>query len=169
MKLSFKISILLFAALLIACGNPFAPAKTDGITGETILGDQTTVEGVFANFKYAYVFKDTLVYGNLLHEDFNFVFRDYEEGIDKTWGRAEDMITTHKMFNGTNNLDLIWNDIVSSYGDSLVKDISRSFNLTIVRTNSDVFNVYGRVNFRLKRESPEKDWKIINWRDESNY
>jgi len=33
----------------------------------------------------------------------------------------------------------------------------------------DIVRVQGRVNLQLKRNSTEEDWKILRWRDESNY
>ncbi len=161
--------ILIFFISITSCNNPFAPGLAKDGSGQSILGDQTTIEGVFQNFRYSYIFKDTVVYGNLLHDDFNFVYRDYDRGIDVSWGRDEDMISTYGLFQGTQNLDLIWNDIVLEIGDSTLKDISRSFNLTVMFSASDVIRVQGRASFRLKRNSGADIWKIIQWRDESNY
>lgn len=166
----FSIAVFIILLMNIAgCNNPFAPRISDDMSSNSILGDQKTVQGVFQNFRYSYVFKDTVVYGNLLQDDFTFVYRDYERGVDVSWGREEDMISTFGMFQGTQNLDLIWNDIVLEIGDSLLKDISRSFNLTVMFSASDVIRVQGRASFRLKRESSDNIWKIIQWRDESNY
>lgn len=166
----FLIAVLIVILINIsACTNPFAPKLAEDGSENSILGDQTTIEGVFQNFRYSYIFKDTVVYGNLLHDDFTFVYRDYERGVDVSWGRDEDMISTYGLFQGTQNLDLIWNDIVLEIGDSLLKDISRSFNLTVMFSASDVIRVQGRASFRLKRNTSDEVWKILQWRDESNY
>lgn len=166
----FLIAVLIAILFNVsACTNPFAPKLAKDGSENSILGDQKTIDGVFQNFRYSYIFKDTVVYGNLLHDDFTFVYRDYERGVDVSWGRDEDMLSTYGLFQGTQNLDLIWNDIVLEIGDSLLKDISRSFNLTVMFSASDVIRVQGRASFRLKRNTSDEVWKILQWRDESNY
>ncbi len=155
--------------MLLGCTNPFAPKLADIDNHNNILGDQTKIEGVFKNFRYAYIFKDTLVYGNLLADDFRFTFRNYEKGVDESWGRQEDMLTTSRLFMATQNIDLVWNDINLEIGDSLTKDISRGFNLSIVFSPTDAINISGRVNMRLNRLSVNDVWKIVNWRDESTF
>jgi hypothetical protein len=152
-----------------SCTNPFAPSlTTDGQAGE-VLGDQRTVAGLFQNFRYAYVFKDTLTYGRLLDRTFSFVYRNYDKGIDVTWGRDEDMLATHGLFNAAQQLDLVWNDVVITEGDSLAQTISRGFNLTITFNPSDVIRAQGRVNLKIERPTINDVWKIVRWRDESNY
>ncbi|MCO6466886.1 MAG: hypothetical protein J5I53_09750 [Bradyrhizobiaceae bacterium] len=161
--------LLLPVLLCAACTNPFAPALADQNPDVPILGDQRTVEGVFQNFRYSYVFRDTLTYGKLLNRAFTFVYRDYDKGVDVTWGRDEDMIATNGLFAGVQNLDLVWNDVVQAEGDSLVQTISRGFILTITYSAGDVERAQGRVNLRLERPTSTDVWKIMRWRDESNY
>ena len=153
---------------LVSCTNPFAPAlSTQG--GGAVLGDQRTIEGLFQNFRYAYVFKDTLTYGRLLDRSFTFVYRNYDQGVDVTWGRDEDMLATQGLFSAAQQLDLVWNDVIQADGDSLLQNISRGFNLTITFNPSDVLRAQGRVNLRVARPSASEPWKIVRWRDESNY
>ncbi|NQW30436.1 MAG: hypothetical protein HQ472_07985 [Ignavibacteria bacterium] len=155
--------------LTSGCTNPFAPAlgKDDG--SAPVIGDQRTVEGVFQNFRFAYVFKDTLTYGKLLDRQFAFVYRNYDKSVDVTWGRDEDMLGTFGLFNASQQLDLVWNDVIVAEGDSLTQAISRGFNLTITLTPTDVIRAQGRVNLRLQRTKSTDIWKITQWRDESNY
>lgn len=162
------ILLLLFLAIT-SCDNPFAPAKYLGQEDVTILSSQKTIDGVFQNFKYAYTFKDTLVYGKLLDENFTFVYRNYDIGSDNSWGRQQDLLTTNNLFQASQNLDLIWNETVLSNGDSLLYAVSRSFNLTIVFNPTDIVRIQGRAYFELKRSTVNDDWKIYKWRDESNY
>lgn len=152
-----------------SCTNPFAPGLAKDVTDENALGNQKTIEGLFKNFRYSYVFKDTLVYGNMLHNEFVFVYRDYDQGVDKSWGRDEDMIATNGLFSASQSLDLIWNEVLVSIGDSVLMDISRGFTLTVVFNSSDQIRVQGRASFRLARESDHNEWKILRWRDESNF
>lgn len=163
------INIIFLLFLICGCTNPFAPKLADINSQNNILGDQTNIDGVFKNFRYAYIFKDTLVYGNLLADDFRFTFRNYEKGVDESWGRQEDMLTTSRLFMATQNIDLVWNDIIMEIGDSLTKDISRGFNLSIIFSPTDAVNISGRVNMRLSRPSMNDIWKINNWRDESTF
>jgi hypothetical protein len=153
---------------ITSCTNPFAPSLSLG-GGGAVLGDQHTVEGLFQNFRYAYVFKDTLTYGRLLDRTFTFVYRNYDQGVDVTWGRDEDMLATQGLFSAAQQLDLVWNDVVLADGDSLLQNISRGFNLTITFNPSDILRAQGRVNLRIARTSTADPWKIVRWRDESNY
>ena len=155
--------------LIIGCTNPFAPKLSDKPEEGSILGDQTTVDGVFQNLRYAYQFKDTLIYGNLLNDDFRFKFTNYETSMDESWGRDEDMLTTSRLFQASKSIDLTWNDVTNEIGDSVLKDISRGFNLNVVFSSNDIINVYGRVNLRITRKTTQDEWKISIWRDESNF
>lgn len=157
-------AIIFFAS---SCDNPFAPSLEDSPGENSLLGDQTTVQGVFDNFKYAYVFKDTLVYGELLAGDFVFVYRNYDLMADQSWTREQDMLTTQRLFSAAQNLELIWNGAISESGDSLAKIISNGFSLTIVFSPDDVVNVEGRAQFHLTRNSTDEVWKISKWLDES--
>lgn len=169
MRLLPLICAFLLCAFLGGCFNPFAPALGTDPAGSTILGDQRTIEGVFQNFRFAYVFKDTLTYGKLLDRTFAFTYRDFDKGIDVTWGRDQDMIATSGLFNAAQQLDLVWNDVVASSGDSLAQSISRGFNLTITFNANDIVRAQGRVNLSLLRPDTQSPWKIIQWRDESNF
>ncbi|GAB1429772.1 hypothetical protein MASR2M18_06040 [Ignavibacteria bacterium] len=153
----------------LGCRNPFAPRLDDTVSADAALGDQRSVDGVFQNFRYAYRYKDTLTYGRLLAPDFIFIYRNYDRGIDLSWGRDEDMITTSGLFQAAQNIDLVWNDIAYSTGDSLTLDVSRGFTMTVAFDTADVLRVQGRANFRLARAAPSDAWMILRWRDESNY
>lgn len=163
------ITMVLLATLLYSCTNPFAPAIGIDDGSAPVQGDQRTVEGVFQNFRFAYVFKDTLTYGKLLDRQFAFVYRNYDKSVDVTWGRDEDMLGTFGLFNASQQLDLVWNDVIIAEGDSLSQIISRGFNLTITLTPTDVIRAQGRVNLRLQRAQSTDVWKITQWRDESNF
>jgi hypothetical protein len=149
--------------------NPFAPRLLQSSSTTALLGDQRTAEGVFQSFRYSYLFKDTLTYGGLLASDFAFVYRNYERNVDISWGRDEEMMTTNGLFRTAQALDLVWNEVITSIGDSLTSDVSRGFTLTVTFNPSDVIRLDGRVNLRLVRQSSQEPWKIRRWRDESNF
>jgi len=157
------------SVLTLSCVNPFAPGLDTSGEESVLLGDQRTIEGVFQNFKYAYVLKDTSVYSKLLDENFVFVYRDYDKGQDISWGKVDEMRATYGLFRNTQNLDLIWNNIIVDSGDSLYRNVVRSFNLTVTFNHGDIVKVDGKANFILQRSSPSEPWLIVFWRDESNY
>lgn len=161
--------LALVGAGMAACTNPFAPAEVSRQGDAPILGDQTTIEGVFQNFRFAYVFRDTLTYGRLLDRSFAFVYRNYDDGVDVTWGRDEDMLATAGLFSAAQQLDLVWNDIIAADGDTVVQTIARGFTLTITLSPTDVIRANGRVNLRLERPNSTAPWRIVRWRDESNF
>lgn len=76
------------------------------------------------------------------------------------------MRVTDGLFQNSQRLDLVWNNIVSSTADST--RIIRSFNLTITFNPTDIIFVDGRVNLELIKGSDQR-WKILRWYDESNY
>lgn len=162
--------IAIFSLLFVCCINPFAPSFDDSPdSGRDILGDQRTIEGAFTNFQISYSTQDTLLYGRLLAPDFVFVYTDYDRGIDVSWGRDEDMRATYRLFRSVNNIDLIWNEIISQSGDSLRTSVRRSFNLTISFTADDIVRIGGYANLLFERRDAEAVWRIRRWTDESNF
>lgn len=158
--------------VIIGCDNPFAPKlDTSPSGGQTILGDQTQTEGVFQNFKQAYAFRDSTIYGQLLAANFIFIYRDYDKGVDVFWGRDDDIRSTYGLFQNVQRLDLVWNTIIASNmePDSLKATITRNFNLTVTFSANDVVRVDGYANWTLERLKPSEVWKITRWRDESNF
>jgi hypothetical protein len=135
-------------------------------SGTGLISDQKSVEGVFQNFLYSYTFKDTTIYGQLLDKNYSFIYRDYDLGVDLSWGRDEDMKVTNGLFQNSQKLDLIWNNIVSITDDST--NIIRGFNLTVTFNPTDIVFIEGRVNLNLIKDNNEK-WRILRWIDESNF
>jgi len=162
----YSLFIIISLLFFNSCENIFSP-KIDNSTPASILTDQKTVEGVYQNFKYAYTFKDTTVYGNLLNEDFVFSYRDYGSGFDVTWDRATDMKTTSGLFANAQKVDVVWNNIILQGGDSLLQNVKRSFNLTVTFNPGDIVRLNGFVDMNFIRNSTDDVWKIIRWRDES--
>lgn len=168
-----RLVVLPFTVLLfVCCNNPFAPgldSSEDPLT--SILGDPKTPDGVFQNIRYAYTFRDTSIYGQLVNSDFTFLFRDYDRGIDLTWGREEEMRVTLSLFRNVQRLDLVWNNVVSQSTDSANTrmNIVRGFNLTVTLNPENVERADGYANLSLARQSASQPWKILRWRDESNF
>ena len=79
------------------------------------------------------------------------------------------MRSTYGLFQNVESLTLIWNnEIPISESDTLV-EIQRAFNLTVTFNPSDVTRVDGNAVLTFSRAASTGPWKIINWRDESNY
>jgi hypothetical protein len=162
-----KAAALFFISYLCcACVNPFAPGLDNDASGSGLISDRSDIDGVFKNLQYAYTFKDTTIYGDLLNTAFTFSYRDYNLGADISWGRDEEMKVTYGLFQNTEKLDLIWNNIVSISQDST--NVIRSFNLTITFNPTDIVLVDGRVNLSLLKDQQNK-WQILQWIDESNF
>lgn len=162
--------VMIGLAALAAC-NPFAPGLDTGEDDGSVLGDLTTIEGIFQNFSYAYTFRDTTIYGQLFNSNFAFIYRDYDRGVDISWGRDEEMRTTHGLFQNVQRLDLVWNNIISSSIDSMntFASVNRNFNLTVTFNPSDIVRVTGYASMSLSRSSAQDAWQIMSWRDESNF
>lgn len=157
---------MIITFLIISC-NPFAPElddTTDQIT--SLLTEQRDINGLFKNFQYAYNFKDTAVYGALLDERFTFTYRDYSANFEVSWGKQEEMKITDMLFKNSQEIKLIWNEVVLMSADST--NIVRSFNLTITFNPMDVAYIDGKVNFTLIK-GIDKKWRILKWFDESNF
>jgi len=170
--LRWKLVLLVIAAIVFEACNPFAPAFDDSDpTGDSVLGDTRTVDGVFQNVKVAYTFRDTTIYGQLIHSDYSFVYRDYDRGVDVSWGRDEEMRITHQLFRNVQRLDLVWNNIISVSTDSTNTrtNVSRNFNLTVTFNPTDIIRVDGYATLNLTRPRSDVPWLIARWRDESNF
>ena len=161
------LAILLVSLPLWGCLNPFAPGRDD--TPAESACDQKTIEGLFRCFQTAYAFRDTTLYGEFIAPDFVFIYRDYDLGIDVTWGRDTEMRSTYGLFQTAQKIDLIWNNITSADSADIRVNIVRGFNLTITFNPSDIERVDGYANLTLERARITDPWTIVRWRDESNF
>ncbi|MCL5021365.1 MAG: hypothetical protein M1339_06880 [Bacteroidetes bacterium] len=165
---SLPLVILVF--VLAGCENPFAPKlATQQAAPASFLSNQSTIDGVFQNFVYAYTFRDTTVYSKLIAPNFTFTYRDYDRGVDVAWGRDDEMRSTSMMFKFVNRLILNWNNIVSLTEDSLNATVTRGFTLTVAFNPADIEEVDGKAYFELQRASSSSPWQISFWKDESNF
>lgn len=166
MRPYLHISLLI---LLTACINPFAPGLTeDDDPGSQILTDQKTPEEVLTNFSYAYNFKDSLVYADLLDSSFQFIFIDYDtdQPTSDNWGRDKDIQTTVKMFRHFQSLDLVWGETTSRVylnEDSSQVELKKTFQLTL-DGGETIPSISGWALFTFIRKKTGV-WKIIRWDD----
>jgi hypothetical protein len=156
-----------------SCLNPFAPDLQEGTNqSDLIITDQQTPEEVLLNFRYAYVFRDSLIYSELLDSSFVFFYFDPNIGTSGqfvSWGRDLDLKTTGRLFRRFNVIDLVWNTTISeSVQDSTgTGEIIKTFNLTLLTKDEDL-RVSGTAVFSFRKSPSLGKWRITKWKDESN-
>lgn len=171
--------ILFFLILLSACENPFAPGIKNNLNNSMlIVTDQRTPEDVLINFKYAYNFKDSLVYADLLDSSFLFISKNFmtDPPTDLTWGRDVDIKTTVGLFRHFQTLSLIWEGTVYSRfinSEHSLKEIKKVFSLTI-DGGKEIPTIKGEALFVFKKKpiSPKDTtgiWRIVRWEDLSSF
>ncbi|MDA1029325.1 MAG: hypothetical protein O3B41_09775 [Bacteroidetes bacterium] len=169
MRVHKTILIALIGLMWVSACNPFSPALEEGNPFGDLLGDPTTVEGFFTNFRNAYELRDLSLYETLLDSSFVFVWHDFEAQVDREWGFAQDLETTRRLFQNASLIRLQWNHIIAQ--DNLTAftqvRVVRSFNLTVTLELGDVFRTDGSVNFTLNRADSTAAWRLGRWRDES--
>ncbi|MCH8286888.1 hypothetical protein IIB79_10230 [candidate division KSB1 bacterium] len=103
-------ALLNLIVLWVTCFNPFAP-KLGEISSNlnVFLTAQQTPEEVLSNFQFAYTLKDSLVYRDVLDDDFVFVYRDLDNDVFVSWGKEEDVTATVGLFNTFTVIILVWN------------------------------------------------------------
>ena len=158
----------MLSACTLSCINPFAPSIDTSLSVE-MCTDLTDINNVFCTFRNAYSFKDTTLYGSLIGSDFMFSYRDYDRGIDVSWGRTDEMRTTYGLFQSVQSLSLIWNNLISSDSGAMRLNIVRGFNLTVTFNPGYVEYLDGYASLTFERSTVRDPWKLIRWHDESNY
>lgn len=85
----------------------------EGSIHSGLITQQKTPGEVLTNFRYAYTFKDSLVYSEVLDSSFIFKSIDYNEYPPKPidWGRDTELQITGTMFRRLRTLDVVWNSI----------------------------------------------------------
>jgi hypothetical protein len=165
---------MLYGMLAWSCLNPFAPALDYGPAGDLIT-DQSTPEEALTNFKYAYVFKDSLLYSNLLDSSFVFQYFDPEQGasgIFVSWTREVDLKTTGRLLRTFDAINLEWLNTISADTlrdiDGNIKNISlsKSFQLDLA-SNGIRFSVNGFALFTFRQSPIDGKWRIVLWVDKS--
>jgi hypothetical protein len=165
----------LYGLLGSSCLNPFAPALDNELAGDLITG-QATPEEALTNFKYAYIFKDSLLYSNLLDSSFVFQYFDPEQGasgIFVSWTREVDLKTTGRLLRTFDAINLEWLNTIAT--DTLrdvegnIKNISlsKSFQLDLASSGAR-FSVNGFALFTFRQSPSDGKWRIVLWVDKSD-
>ena len=168
-----KHSFIILSLFYCAC-NPFAPTFTDDIsTTSLILTDQESPQNVMTNFAFAYNFKDSLVYSDIIDTTFLFISKDFDSNpvTDITWGRDTDLKTTAGLFKGFNTLNLVWGGTIYERfldgEDSSLVELKQVFQLTL-DGGIDIPTLNGEALFIL-RKNTSNQWKIIRWEDKPTF
>jgi hypothetical protein len=127
-----SVFLLLF---LLSC-NPFAPELIESGSQSSIVTGQRTPDEVLTNFRYAYVFKDSLIYSDVLDSSFLFISKNYSSmpPTDINWGRDVDIKATVGLFRHFDVLELNWGGKLSEGfgGDSTLYEIKITFQLSLI-------------------------------------
>jgi hypothetical protein len=162
-----SVFLLLF---LLSC-NPFAPELIESGSQSSIVTGQRTPDEVLTNFRYAYVFKDSLIYSDVLDSSFLFISKNYSSmpPTDINWGRDVDIKATVGLFRHFDVLELNWGGKLSEGfgGDSTLYEIKITFQLSLIG-DDDIPTVKGEALFNFKR-NPSNVWKISRWEDLSSF
>ena len=179
------ITAMALVIFIFGCKNMFAPALGDLDGGNSIYRtDQASPADVLHNFKYAYIYRDSLMYANLIDSEFVFVYYQPSDesgtGHYDSWMRSVELRTTGRFLNAFSYIDLIWQttldsafyemngDVVLSERDTLfdaanIADLSRSYQLTL----GDYTTLIGDAEFRFRKGNDGK-WRILRWEDKYN-
>jgi len=164
----FQVARAVGAALLLAllagsCANPFAPALR-GST-QSLWTDASTVGGLLQNFVTAYQLADSLQYSELLDEQFQFQYYDYELQRTEGWYRETDLRATARMFRSFHNVSLIWGGLTPaieslSTPDSLI-EIRVQYQLVL----DELSPLLGFARFTLYKPEGGR-FRILLWQDD---
>ncbi len=157
-------------ATLSGCINPFAPRMDDSGQQNALITSQKSPDEVLQNFAYAYTFRDSLLYADLLDSGFVFEFFDPtigESGAFESWGRDVELRTTGSLFRAFDAIELIWLNIIYQNTVSEKEEIQyRNFRLTLIGSDLSItLQGYAIFTFRLGTDGK---WRIRRWVDETN-
>ncbi|MDZ7796820.1 MAG: hypothetical protein U5N56_07165 [Candidatus Marinimicrobia bacterium] len=170
---------------VFSCKNIFSPALGELDGGESIYRmEMASPEDVLHNFRYAYIYRDSLMYAMLLDSEFVFVYyqpsTESGTGHYDSWMRNTELRTTGRMFSAFSYIDLIWQTTLDSVfydmdGEEIIQeedtlfdsaniaDISKSYQLTL----GDYYTLVGDAAFRFRKNADGK-WRILRWEDKYN-
>ncbi len=168
---STKILFCLLGFIEVSCFNPFAPELNNEIDLSNVITEQQSPEEVLQNFQFAYTFKDSLLYSDVLDESFVFEFFDTNlepSGGLRTWSRDVDLKTTGSLFRTFDVINLIWLNTLFEENDGELERRFLRFNLNLFSSNEN-FIVTGTAIFTFRKSSLDNKWRLVRWKDESDF
>jgi hypothetical protein len=186
-----KFIFLLLCAVLfilpVSCNNIFAPELGDtGKQGMLYHPVMTHPSQVLTNFRYAYIYRDSLVYSMIIDSNFVFVYYEPDDegggGHYESWPRDVELRATGGLFRAFRPIDLIWNTTLDSSFSYIEDDIIlktekawfdsanyaemvKSFQLNL----GDNLVIIGSAIFNFIKNPWDGQWRIVRWRDESSF
>jgi hypothetical protein len=134
---------------------------------DLILTEQHDPEEVLQNFRYAYIYRDSLVYSDLFDTNFIFLYFDPDiggAGGYNYWGLDTELRTTGRLFRTFDNFTLVWNaTIAEDTSQNGVVSLTKTFDLSV-----EGKLISGNAVFDFIADSTET-WHITRWQDESFY
>ncbi len=162
--------MFLYILTSLSCLNPFAPKLQESLDLSQLITDQKSPEEVLTNFKYAYTFKDSSLYSDLLDSSFVFLYFDPNYGSSGrfvSWGRDVDLLTTGRLFRNFTVIDLVWHSTIYSFEEDNFSEMSKSFQLSFVN-DQETINIRGNAIFSFIKSDSDEKWRIVRWKDESD-
>lgn len=168
------LSVFLLLLFFLGCFNPFAPRLDNSNGPPIVITSQSTTYEVLDNFVYAYTFKDSLVYADILDSSFVFVYFDPNIGSSGrfvSWGRDVDLKTTGQLFKKFDTITLTWNSTIyedtTFVNDTTIVSIemSKTLQLGLFGKNEE-YTLSGSAVFKFEPCDDGK-WRIVRWKDES--
>ncbi len=161
--------LLIILSLSWSCLNPFSP-KLDRNPGQSVrLTQQASPDQVLENFIYAYTFKDSLVYDQLLDSSFVFVYFDANlgsSGLFVSWNRDVDLKTTGRLLRNFETINLTWNSTIYETQDEQTAELSKTLHLSLYGNRGE-YNLSGNAIFNFRKCPGDGKWRITRWKDES--
>lgn len=167
LKLAF---LMMLVAGTLQCFNPFAPALDENTDLSNVITDQATPGEVLQNFSYAYTFKDSLLYSDLLDEAFVFDFFNPDlgpTGDDETWARDEDLRITGRLFREFDVINLVWLNLLPPEAVEEETPYLVLFDLSLVSADAS-YVVSGTAVFTFRKNENDGKWRIVRWKDASD-
>lgn len=177
----YRLLLVLFCGVcLLGCSNPFSPSVIGPSTIRPV-APQTDPDSVLHNFKYAYEHRDSIVYENLLDEDFVFIYRDLDRVVGtevmmeiQRDGKGGDLYVTRALFRTFDEIRLdtwIARSAPDSVGEQTWKARKVTFHLSLRDTDGDYDYLHmeatGFAEFFFRQSEKDHLWRIIRWIDKS--
>jgi hypothetical protein len=155
--------IVALALLLGGCANPFAPSLSGSTS--SLWTDASTVGGLLKNFATAYQLGDSLQYADLLDEEFQFQYYDFELQRTDGWYRDTDLRATARMFRGFHNVSLIWDGLTAADQAIAAPDSMIEIRVQYQLMLDELSPLIGFARFTLLKPEGGK-FRILIWQDE---
>ncbi len=154
---------------LSGCFNPFAPELERSPGASARLTEQASPAEVLENFIYAYTFKDSLVYEQLLDSSFVFVYFDPNlgsSGLFVSWNRDVELKTTGRLLRNFDTITLTWNTTIYEVMEEQAAELSKTLHLSLFGKGGE-YNLTGNAIFNFRKSPWDGKWRITRWKDES--